>query len=78
MELSVKGYLGQTIYAFNKLIELSFEKEKPYNASLVAEIRAILTILEYAKNSRVDVTTATYQLRILLKKSKLLTTGHID
>src|SRR6266498_2707362 len=78
MELSIKAYSGQTIYAFNKLTELSFKKGNPHNVSLVAEIRAILTILEYAKNLQVDVTSATYQIRILLKKSKLLTTEHTD
>src|SRR6266498_1587506 len=76
MELNVEAYLGQIIYAFNKLAELSFEKEKPHNASLVAGIRAMLTTLEYAKNLRVNVTSATYQIGILLKKSKLLTTEH--
>ncbi len=50
MELSVEAYSGQTIYAFNKLAELSFEKGKPHNALLVAGIRAMLIILEYAKN----------------------------
>jgi len=78
MNLSVEAYSGQTIYAFNKLTELSFKKRKPHNASLVAGIRAILTILEYAENPQVDVTSATYQIRILLKKSKLLTTEHMD
>src|SRR6266498_2013775 len=78
MELSIEAYSGQTIYAFNKLAELSFEKEKPYNVSLVAGIRAMLTTLEYAENPRVDVTSATYQIRILLKKSKMLTTEHTD
>src|SRR6266540_76241 len=42
MNLSVEAYSGQTIYAFNKLTELSFEKGKPHNASLVAGIKAIL------------------------------------
>ena len=78
MNLSVEAYSGQTIYAFNKLTELSFEKEKPHNASLVAGIRAILTTLEYAENPPVDIASATYQIGIILKKSKLLTTEHTD
>src|SRR6266498_1825016 len=78
MNLSVGGYSGQTIYAFNKLTELSFEKGKPYNASLIAEVRAILIILKYDEDPLVDVTTATYQIRILLKKSRLLSTEHTD
>src|SRR6266540_7296778 len=78
MDLRVEAYSGQTIYAFNKLTELSFEKEKPHNASLVAGIRAILTMIEYAEKLRVDIPTATYQIGILLKKSKLLTTEHTD
>src|SRR6266498_3811814 len=78
MNLSVEAYSGQTIYAFNKLTELSFEKEKPHNASLVAGIRAMLTTMEYAKKLKVDVTAATYQIGILLKKSKLLSTEHTD
>ncbi len=78
MNLSVEAYSGQTIYAFNKLTELSFEKGKSHNASLVAGIRAILTTLEYAENPQVDVTSATYQIGILLKKSKMLMTEHTD
>ncbi len=66
------------IYAFNKLTELSFEKEKPHNASLVAGIKAILTTVEYNKNPQVNIPTVMYQIRILLKKSKLLTTKHMD
>src|SRR6266540_5778249 len=68
LDLNVEGYSGQIIYAFNKLTELFFEKGKPHNASLVAGIRVILTTLEYAEDLRVNVTTATYQIRILLKK----------
>ncbi len=78
MELNVEGYSGQTIYAFNKLTELSFKKEKPYNTSLVARIRVILTTLEYAEDPRVDVTAATYQIGILLKKSRILSTEHTN
>jgi len=78
MGLSVEGYSEQTIYAFNKLIELSFEKGKPHNPSLVAEIKAILTTVEYAENLRVDIPTVTYQIGILLKKFKLLTTEHMN
>src|SRR6266540_2712632 len=78
MNLSVEAYSGQTVYAFNKLTELSFKKGKPHNASLVAGIRAILITLEYAENLKVDVTSATYQIGILLKKSKMLTIEHTD
>ncbi len=60
MNLSVGGYSGQTIYAFNKLTELSFEKDKSHNTSLITEVRAILTTLEYDKDLRVDVTMVTY------------------
>ena len=59
-------------------MEFSFEKGKPYNASLVAGIRVILTTLEYAENLIIDVTSATYQIGILLKKSKMLMTEHTD
>src|SRR6266508_3729786 len=78
MDLSVEAYSGQTIYAFNQLTELSFEKGKPHNPSLVARIKAILTTVEYTENPRVDIPTATYQIGIMLKKSKLLTTEHTD
>jgi len=76
--MSVKAYSRQTIFVFNKLTELSFEKGKPHNVLLIAGIKAILTTLEYAEVSRLDVTSATYQIGILLKKSKLLTTEHTD
>ncbi len=78
MNLSVEVYSGQTIYAFNKLTELSFEKGKPHNASLIAGVRAILTTLEYVKNLQVDIASATYQIRILLKKSKMFTIEYTD
>ncbi len=78
MDLEVEAYSGQTIYAFNKLAELSFEKGKPHNASLVAGIKAILTTLEYAKKPKVDIPAATFQIRIMLKKSKMFTTEHTD
>jgi len=76
MNLSVGGYLGQTIYTFNKLIEFSFKKGKPHNTSLIARIKAILTTLKYDEDLLIDVTTATYQIRILLKKFRLLLTEH--
>src|SRR6266540_1474874 len=78
MNVRVEAYSGQTIYAFNKLMELSFEKGKPHNASLVAGIKAILTTVKYAENPIVDIPTTTYQIRIMLKKSKLLTTEYTD
>ncbi len=37
-----------------------------------------MTTLEYDENLIVDVTTATYQIEILLKKSRLLLTEHTD
>ena len=78
MDLEAEAYSGQTIYAFNKLTEFSFEKEKPHNASLVARIRAILITLEYAEKPKIDMMAATYQIGIMLKKSKMFTTGHTD
>src|SRR6266498_910670 len=78
LNLNVKAYSGQTIYAFNKLTELSFEKGKPHNASLIAGIKAILMTVEYAENPEVDIPTATYQIGMMLKKSKLLATEHTD
>ncbi len=78
LDLRIEGYSGQMIYAFNKLTKLSFEKGKPHNPSLVASIKAILTTVEYAENPLVDIPTATYQIGIMLKKSKLLTTEHTN
>ena len=78
MDLGIEVYLGQTIYTFNKLTELSFEKKKSHNALLIAGIKVILTIMEYAENPQVDISTATYQIGIMLKKFKLLTTEHMD
>ncbi len=78
MDLSVEAYFEQTIYAFNKLTELSFKKGKPHNPSLVVGIKAILTTIEYAENPKVDIPIATYQIGIMLKKSKLLTIEHTD
>ena len=78
LDMGVEGYSGQTIYAFNKLTELSFKKGKPHNALLIAGIRAMLTILKYVEIPKTDVTSVTYQIGILLKKSRLLMTEHMD
>src|SRR6266542_407184 len=78
LDLSIEGYSGQTIYAFNKLTELSFEKGKPHNPSLVVSIKAILTTLKYAEKPKIDIPAATFQIGIMLKKSKMFTTEHTD
>src|SRR6266540_2150633 len=78
LDLSMKAYFRQTIYVFNKLTELSFEKGKSHNTSLVARIKAMLTTVEYAEKPRVDISIATYQIGIMLKKSKLLLIKHTD
>ncbi|SRR6266498_1796100 len=78
MEFNLGGYFRQTIYAFNKLSELSFDKEKPHNASLIAGIRAILITLEYDMELKVDIITAIFQIRILLKRSRLFTSEYTN
>src|SRR6266540_1058390 len=78
MRLNTRGYLGQTLYVFTKLTELSFDKGKPHNALLIAGIRVILITLEYDAESEVDITTAIFQIGILFKKSQLLSTKHTD
>src|SRR6266540_202604 len=78
LNLNIGGYSGQTIFAFNKLAELFFDKDKSHNALLIAGIRAILTTLEYDADSEEDMTTVIFQIRILLKRLKFLTTEHSD
>jgi len=78
MYLDVRGYFGQTIYIFNRLAELSFDKGKPHNASLIAEIRVIMTTLEYDTELEVDIIMRIFQIRILLKRSRFFTTEHTD
>ncbi len=58
------------------MTELSFEKGKPHNILLIAGIRVILTTLEYDEDPLMNVITATYQIEILLKKSRQLSTEH--
>ncbi len=76
--LNVRGYSKQTIFAFNKLAELSFDKGKPHNSSLITEIRAILSILKYDAEPEVDIITGIFQIEILLKRSKFLIISHTD
>ncbi len=71
-------YSGQTLYAFNKLVKLSFEKEKPYNPSLVARLRALISTLKYERESEADVIECIFKLGILLKRFKLFTSAHTD
>jgi len=56
IDLNAMGYLGQTYFAFRKLAELSFEKRKSYNASLIVRLRALLLTLEYEEESAKDIT----------------------
>ncbi len=56
MNLSIEGYSEQTIYAFNKLAELSFNNKKSYNPSLIVGIRVILTTVEYDDELKEDIT----------------------
>jgi len=58
MELKAVGYSEQILYAFSKLVELSFEKRKPHNPSLVAEIRVLISILKYDSEPEVDTITS--------------------
>src|SRR6266540_1217643 len=76
--LNVRGYSEQTIFAFNKLAELSFDKGKPHNVLLIAGIRAILITLEYDADPEEDMTMVIFQIGILLKRSKFLITEHSD
>ncbi len=78
MGLNIGEYSRQTIYIYNKLAELSFEKGKPYNAFLITGIRAILTTLEYDAESVADIMTVIFQIRILLKRSRFFMTVHTD
>ena len=78
MHFNVREYSGQTIYAFNKLAKLSFDKSKLHNPSLIAGIRAILLTLEYDAEPEVNITTAIFQIGILLKRSRFFTSAYID
>src|SRR6266540_1126604 len=78
MRLNTGRYFRQTIYAFNKLAELSFDKGKPHNLSLIVGIRTILITLKYDEEPEVKITTAIFQIRILLKRLRLFTSAHTD
>ena len=78
MELRVTGYSEQILYAFNKLIKLSFDKEKPHNPSLVARIRVLILTLKYDSESEVDIVTGIFQIGILLKRLKFFTSAHTN
>src|SRR6266498_708956 len=78
LNLNIGGYSGQTIFVFNKLAELSFDKGKLHNASLIARLRAILNTLKYDADLKEDMTIVIFQMGILLKRSKFLTTEHSD
>src|SRR6266540_5396699 len=78
MDLKAARYSKQTLYAFNKLAELSFKREKPHNASLIAGIRATLSTIEYESEPAIDIITRIFQISILLKRSRLFTFAHTD
>ncbi len=78
LELRAGGYSGQTLFTFNKLAKLSFDKEKLHNPFLIAEIRVILTTIEYEEESEIAIITEIFQIGILLKRSRLFTSAHTD
>jgi len=57
---------------------LSFEQDKPHNVSLIAGLKAILNTLEYNAEPDRDITMVIFQLGILLKRLKFLTTEDSD
>ena len=60
------------------MAELSFEKGKSYNLSLVAGLRALVSTLEYAEKSEIDIAECVFRLGILLKRFRLFSSVHID
>ena len=56
MDFNTMEYSGQTYFAFSKLAELSFKKEKSHNASLIVRLRALLSTLEYKEKSVENIT----------------------
>ncbi len=78
MELNVNRYSGQTYYAFSKLAELFFEKEKLHNLSLVVRLRVLLFTLEYEEKPKIDIAEGVFKLGILLKRSRFFTSAHTD
>ncbi|SRR6266540_3159101 len=78
MKLRTGGYSGQILFTFNKLAELFFEKKKSYNMSLIAEIRALISTVEYDEKSEIDTTTGIFQMSILFKRSRFFISDHTD
>ncbi len=72
MEVKIGGYFRQILYTFNKLVELSFDKGKPHNPSLIAGIRAILSTIEYNEKPIEEVQMSTRE-RNIRKHSPSLT-----
>ena len=78
MHFNVRGYSGQIIYVFNKLAELSFDKGKLHNSSLIVRIRVILSTLEYDAEPEMNITTEIFQIRILLKRFRFFSSAYTD
>jgi len=55
------------------LAELSFEKGKSHNLSLVIKLRALLLTLKYGKELEIDTAECIFRLGILLKRSRFFT-----
>ncbi len=78
LELRARKYSRQILYAFNKLAELFFDKRKSHNPFLIAEIRIILSTIEYDEEPEIAITIEIFQIGILLKRLRLFTSTHID
>ena len=57
---------------------MSFAQEKPYNPSLIAGIRAILSTIKYDEELEALIITTIFQISILLKRSRFFTSSHTD
>jgi len=78
IDFNVEEYSGQTLYVFSKLAELFFAKGKPHNLSLVAGLRALVSTLEYSKESKVNVTECIFWLDIVFKRLRFFSSSHMD
>ncbi len=47
LELKIKAYFTQSLYAFDKLRKLSYVKKKPNYNALISDIRVLLLTFEY-------------------------------
>ncbi len=78
LELKIKAYFTQSLYAFDKLRKLSYVKKKPNYNALISDIRVLLLTFEYKWKYQKFMMNYIFKITLLLKKLKYFIIRNTD